>query len=215
MQTFLAFFLSTFTGRISDAGYFHHVFLAGSIFQVFGVFMTSLCTQYWQLMLAQGVCIGIAAAFLCCPIMSITTTYFQKRRSLAIGIMTCGNITGGLIFPAMARQLLPTIGFAWSLRAVGLIQLVLLGGCNLVAKTRVLPNRSGPLIELGAFKELEFTFYCVGMFFVRLPGVMLMHHLVLSLTSRVRICPGLTLRITTRPPSVALASRPGSPTLIR
>ncbi len=97
--------------------------------------------------------------------MSVTGTYFRRRRALAFGFITSGNVTGGLIFPAMARQLLPTVGFGWALRAIGLIQTVLLVTCALFAKARVPPSPSGPLVEFSAFRELEYTFYSAGMFF--------------------------------------------------
>ena len=42
-----------------DAGYYRHVASAGLGLQVLGVFMTSLVTNYWQLLLAQGICQGL------------------------------------------------------------------------------------------------------------------------------------------------------------
>ena len=166
-QVFLAFFLSTLSGRVSDAGHFRPVFFTGAAVQTLSVLASSFCTRYWQLMLSQGVGVGVAAGLLCCPTMSVAGTYFRRRRALAFGVMTCGNVTGGLVFPAMARQLLPAVGFAWTMRAVALLQGVMLLGCSLVVRARVRPAASGPLLDLAAFRELEYTFYGAGMFFVR------------------------------------------------
>lgn len=166
ITVFLVFFIGTFTGRLTDAGYFRAIFLAGSTFQLIGIFSTSACTEYWQFMLAQGLCIGVGNGFLFCPSLALLSTYFLKKRSIAIGIAASGSVTGGLVFPIMARQLLPKIGFPWTIRAIGFIQLGMLVVANILAKPRIKPRKSGPLIEFRAFLEMEYTFYAMAAFFV-------------------------------------------------
>lgn len=166
IQVFLLFFIGTFTGRITDAGYFRPIFMIGTLFQVLGIFATSFCTSYWQLFLAQGVCMGIGNGCLFCPAMATLSTYFSSKRGLALGLAACGSSTGGLVFPAMARQLLPTAGFGWTIRAIGFVQLATLIVANLCLKTRVPPRRTGALVEWAAFKELEYTLYAAGTFTV-------------------------------------------------
>ncbi|KAI6783654.1 Major Facilitator Superfamily [Emericellopsis cladophorae] len=164
LTVFLLFFLGTFTGRLADAGYFRPIFLLGSFFQLLGIFMTSLCTKYWHFMLAQGICIGIGNGLLFCPSLALVSTYFLKRRAVAIGLTAAGSVTGGLIFPIMARELLPRIGFPWTIRAIGLVQLASLAISNSLAKPRIRPRKTGPIVELAAFRELEYTFYVTGAF---------------------------------------------------
>lgn len=166
IQVFLLFFIGTFTGRLTDAGYFRPTILVGSTFQILGIFATSACTEYWQIFLAQGVCMGIGNGCLFCPALATVSTYFSKKRSLAIGMTACGSATGGLIFPAMARQLLPTVGFGWTIRAIGFVQLVSLILANLGLKRRIPPRKTGALVEWAAFEELEYTFYAAGSFTV-------------------------------------------------
>ncbi|KAI2602928.1 MFS general substrate transporter [Hypoxylon fragiforme] len=165
LQVFLTFFIGTFTGRMTDAGFFRPVLICGTIFMTLGIFTTSVATQYWQLLLSQGLCMGIGSGFIFCPAISTVSTYFNKKRSLAIGITACGSVTGGLIFPAMARQLLPTVGFGWAVRAIGFVQLGSLIFTVAFMKSRLPPRRTGSLVEWAAFKELEYTFYAAGMFF--------------------------------------------------
>jgi MFS family permease len=117
-------------------------------------------------MLAQGLSVGIANGFLFCPSFTITSTYFLKKRSIAVGIGACGSVTGGIVFPLMARQLLPKIGFPWTMRAIALVQLFLLLVANVLSKPRVKPRKGGPLIDIKAFKEMEYTFYALGAFLV-------------------------------------------------
>ena len=109
---------------------------------------------------------GIGAGFMFCPLLAVVSTYFHNRRALALGIGACGSATGGLIFPSMMRQLLPQVGFAWTIRTIGFIQLLTLIIALLLAKPRLKPRKSGPLVEWAAFKELEYTFYAAGSFFV-------------------------------------------------
>ncbi|KAG0647081.1 Aspyridones efflux apdF [Hyphodiscus hymeniophilus] len=165
-QVFLLFFIGTFTGRLTDAGYFRQVFLAGSSIAVFGLFMASLSTTYWQVFLAQGVCCGVGSGFLFCPSLSLLSTYFSKKRSLAIGIAAAGSATGGMVFPAMVQQLLPKIGFPWTMRALGFIQLGCLIICNIGIKPRVPPRKTGALVDWASFKEITYVLFATGMFFV-------------------------------------------------
>jgi MFS family permease len=163
---FLLLFISTWTGRLTDAGYFKQVIILGTVLQILGLFMTSLSTQYWQLFVAQGVCLGLGNGCLFCPTISLVSTYFVKKRSLAIGVVACGSATGGLVFPAMVQQLLPKVGFGWTLRALGFVQLACLVICIIFAKQRLPPRRGGPIVEWAAFKELPYTLFTAGIFFV-------------------------------------------------
>lgn len=164
LQIFLLFFVGTFSGRALDGGYFYHVFIAGVLLQLFGVFMTSLCTTYWQLFLAQGLCTGLGNGMQFTPTMGLISTYFVKKRSLAIGFAACGSATGGLVFPAMVQQLLPRVGFAWTIRALGFTMMGLYALVIALMRTRIPARKSGALVEWSAFKESTYVLYCVGMF---------------------------------------------------
>jgi MFS family permease len=168
VQVFLLFFVGTLTGRLTDAGHFRPVFLIGSFLGVFGLFMASISTKYWQLFLAQGVCCGLGNGFLFCPAVSLLSTYFSKKRSLAIGIAAAGSATGGMVFPAMVQQLLPKVGFPWTMRALGFIQLACLTICNIGIKPRVPPRKTGALVDWKSFKDVPYVLFAIGMFFVSL-----------------------------------------------
>ena len=166
VQVFLLFFIGTFSGRATDAGLFRVVYLAGSFFLVLGVFMTSLSTRYWQLFLAQGICTGIGNGLIFCPILSLSSTYFNKKRSFAISIAAAGTAPGGVIYPVIVQQLLPRIGFAWTVRVIGFIMLTIQIVSFALAKPRLPPRRSGPLVEWNAFGEKPYLLFCIGMFFI-------------------------------------------------
>ncbi|EKG09051.1 hypothetical protein MPH_13961 [Macrophomina phaseolina MS6] len=163
-EIFLLFFLGTLTGRLTDAGYFHTMVMSGAFMTTLGTFMASICHDYWQLFLAQGVCVGLGNGLLFAPTMTVISTYFEKKRALAMGVAACGSVTGGLVFPSMARTLLPTIGFGWTMRAIGFIQFGTLSIALSFINTRVPPRLSGSLIDWPAFKEVEYSLYAIGSF---------------------------------------------------
>jgi len=61
--------------------------------------MTSLCTEFWQVILAQAIGIGIGIGLLFLPTLSIISQYFFKRRATAIGLVTAGSSIGGTSIP--------------------------------------------------------------------------------------------------------------------
>ena len=95
------------------------------------------------------------------------STYFSRRRSLAIGIAASGTATGGLIFPSIVQQLLyeRKIGFPWTVRVLGFVMLGMQIIALALAKQRLPPRKSGPLVEWPAFKELPYTLFAVGRYF--------------------------------------------------
>ena len=162
IQIFLLFFVGAFSGRLTDAGYFKALLVVGTIFYVLGVFMTSLSTQYWQLFLAQGVCTGLGNGLLFCPSISVLSTYFTKKRALAIAIAASGTASGGTMYPAIVECLLPRIGFPWTVRVLGFVMLGFQIVAITLARTRLPPRKTGPLLELAAFKELPYLLFTIG-----------------------------------------------------
>lgn len=164
VQIFLVYFTGTFSGRVLDAGWYHAVLFCGSFLQVLGVFMTSISTQYWQVFLSQGICKGLGDGLVFCPTVSLVATYFTKKRALAMACTASGGATGGIIFPLIAQQLLPKLGFAWTVRIMGFVILFNATIAISVARVRLPPRRSGPLVEWSAFEESSYTLFCLGMF---------------------------------------------------
>ncbi|KAK2757881.1 hypothetical protein FQN54_004287 [Arachnomyces sp. PD_36] len=164
IQIFLLFFIGTFSGRATDAGFFKVTWGAGCVINLLGIFMTSLSKTYWQLFLAQGLCQGIGCGLMFCPTLALLATYFSKNRGFAIGVGASGSATGGLIFPAVVERLLPQIGFPWTMRVLGFITLATQIPAILWLKQRLPPRKSGPILELAAFKELPYLLFSIGMF---------------------------------------------------
>ncbi|KAH6873787.1 major facilitator superfamily transporter [Thelonectria olida] len=168
MQIFLLYLLGTISGRAIDAGYFRSTVLLGFIFQLSGVFGASFSRTYWQFLLSQGIATGIGNGMHFTALVWLVSQYFTKRRGLALGFSSCGAPIGALIFTVIARELIPRVGIQWTLRAMGFL---ILGNSiiiYLIARPKTASRKSGPLLELSAFREPPYLFFSIGMFFALL-----------------------------------------------
>ena len=168
LQLSLLFLIGTVSGRATDAGLFRPTVLLGSALIVLALVATSFSTEYWQLLLAQGLCQGLGVGLCFCPFISLLSAYFSKRRVLAMSLAASGTSSGGLVYPALIRALLPRIGFPWIVRVVALVALVLQIAGVILARPRLVPRRtaSAPLLELPAFREPPYALFAVGIFLI-------------------------------------------------
>lgn len=94
MQVFLLCFVGTLVGPIYDSGHIRLLLASGSFLSVLGVFMTSICTKYWQLFLAQGVVTGAGFGCLFLPGVATVSQYFSTKKAFATGIASLGSSIG-------------------------------------------------------------------------------------------------------------------------
>jgi MFS family permease len=165
IQAFLLLIIGVVTGPAYDAGYFRALISLGAFLIPFGFMMTSLSTEYWQIMLAQALCIGLGNGCLFIPSVAILPQYFSNKKALANGIAASGSSLGGVIYPIVFRQLYPRIGFPWATRVLGFISLFTCLISVAVMKVRVMPKQKRALLELSAFKEPPYVIFCTAMFF--------------------------------------------------
>lgn len=64
----------------------------------------------------------------------------------------------------IARQLEPTIGFAWATRVMGFIMIFNTGVIITLARPRHASRIKGPLVEWSSFREWPFTLFSIGIF---------------------------------------------------
>ena len=82
------------TGPIFDAGDLRKLVMAGTFLTVLGMMMTSICKEHWQLILAQGLVVGVGAGCMLLPSVAVFPQYFTRRRALATGIAAAGSSIG-------------------------------------------------------------------------------------------------------------------------
>jgi MFS family permease len=163
LQAALLMFVGPIAGPLFDAGYFRELLWVGLFLIVFGMFTTSLCTTYWQLMLAQGVCVGIGCGLTFLPSTAILSQYFHKRRALAIGLASTGSPIAGVVLPIVFGKLVPSVGFPWATRAVAFILLAV--SIIPLATMRVRTPPSGQkrsLVDKKALRDVPFLLCCLG-----------------------------------------------------
>jgi len=165
IQAFLMLVVGVLCGRALDAGYYWTDISVGVFLEVFGMFMTSIATEYWQIMLAQGVCVGVGAGMAFMPSVAIVGTYFSTRRSTAMGITATGSSIGGIIYPIVLKKLIEELGFRWAVRVMAFIMLGTLLISVAVMRPRLPPRKSGPLINVENLVDPIFATWLAGVFF--------------------------------------------------
>jgi len=99
VQAFLLMLVGGLTGPVYDAGHFRALLAVGSFLVVFGHMMLSLCTEFYQVLLAQAFCIGIGTGCLFVPGVAIISTYFHSKLALATGLAASGSSLGTFTIP--------------------------------------------------------------------------------------------------------------------
>ncbi|KAF8556571.1 MFS general substrate transporter [Imleria badia] len=138
-------------------------YFIGSCLLILCTFLIAECKVYWQFFLVQGVGIGLACGMLFGPTLGIVSHWFSKRRGLALGVNAIGSSIGGTVFPIAAQNLIPEVGFKWTMRIFGFIVILLLGIANLTLDRRLPPeNVKGGLLNCAALKNPAYAVYCIS-----------------------------------------------------
>lgn len=101
LMIFFMFFFGPIIGKLYDNYGPRWLLVGGTFLEVFGLMMLSLSTEYYQILLSQGICAALGASTMFYPAMSTITTWFFKKRGAAFGIIAAGSSLGGVILPIM------------------------------------------------------------------------------------------------------------------
>ncbi|KAK0474234.1 major facilitator superfamily domain-containing protein [Armillaria novae-zelandiae] len=163
IQYSLVFLPGLLAGRLFDLGYFRRLFAACSVLLVVATLLVAECHEYWQLLLCQGFAVGLACGGIVNPTTAVLSHWFKKRLRFSLGLMAVGSSLGGTVIPITARNLLPLVGFKWTMRIIALILLLGLGLSNLLIKRRFPPTDvRGGLFNFHEFKSASFSLYCAS-----------------------------------------------------
>ncbi|KAI2634615.1 monocarboxylate permease-like protein [Xylaria nigripes] len=168
VQNFIVTGSNLIMGRIFDNYGTRWTLPIGTIFYTFGLMVLSLSTEYYQIILSQGVVCGIGAAAVFNCANNATMTWFNRNRATALGIVYAGSSIGGVVLPITMSHLIPRIGFPWTMRLLGFI---VLGFCGIACFTvkSYLPPRPKPFVFhdlVKPFREPRFALLAAGSFFV-------------------------------------------------
>lgn len=81
-------------GMLLDAGHLRGLIAMGTVLEVGGLFATAQCTKYWQIFLAQGICVGLGSGLLGLASVAVIPLYWKKRKMFATGIAATGGSLG-------------------------------------------------------------------------------------------------------------------------
>lgn len=169
IYAFLSFFLGIQIGPIFDAKGPRWLVLAGSVFMMASHLVMGVCTDYWHFLVVIGIMGGFGTSLVFTPAIAAIGHFFLRKRGQTTGLAAAGGSLGGIVFPLTLQALFPKIGWAWSTRVVGLINLILLIFANLFIKSRLPPRKATKeniLPDFRIFRDPIFALTTVGVFFV-------------------------------------------------
>lgn len=98
-EIFCLNFVGTITGPAFDLGYHDVLLYFSSFIVIFAIMMLSLSTKYYQIILSQGVCLGIGSGILYVPSLALVAASFTTKRPLAVTLVTAGSSIGMIFEP--------------------------------------------------------------------------------------------------------------------
>ncbi|KAI1417946.1 monocarboxylate permease-like protein [Hypoxylon sp. FL1857] len=192
LQFYFVFASGAIGGPLFDR-YGSKIIFPFAIAYVLSIMLTSICHEYYQFVLAQGVLSGVANGAVTTPAVAATSQYFHKKRGAAIGLAIAGSSLGGVVFPLALSRMLENkgLGFGWTVRIVGFIILGLISIACALIKER-LPSRKTRLFLPRAFTERKYNCIIVSGFFLFLGMLTPFFYLPAYAQSRARrLIPGI------------------------
>ena len=131
----------------------------GTILETLSLITTSFVKQNWQLFLSQGVCFGFGMGFCFIGSVGIVSQWFDKKRSLVNGIVASGSGTGGLIYSLATGKMIPTLGYPWAVRIIGILCFAVNIVSGNLLRQRVKPNKNTSFFRLSLLKRPTYLLY--------------------------------------------------------
>lgn len=161
-------------GPLYDYGYLRALCGGGWFPVVLGMALLSVCTEFWQLILAYGITIGLGGACLLVPSLAFLSRPFHTRTTFAAGLIVSGGAlgkytalsltmkpdmsTGALLYPFILNRLAESVSFGWALRALSLVVAI-----TLAVPAGLLREPHRTSVELQFFSRSAWAvFFCLG-----------------------------------------------------
>ncbi|KAJ3276990.1 hypothetical protein HDV01_000042 [Terramyces sp. JEL0728] len=108
-------------GNLVDKFGHRAVGIIGGLLYMVSLILASLSTSYWQLLLTQGVMLGLSISIAYFPALTIVSQWFDKKKGLATGIAVGGSGVGGLILSPLTNWMISSFGRDKALLVTGLV----------------------------------------------------------------------------------------------
>ncbi|KXS18352.1 hypothetical protein M427DRAFT_208666 [Gonapodya prolifera JEL478] len=117
----LVFGLSIPANKFAEAWGFRLSVLFGGILMGGALLLSSLASNYWQLLLTEGIMFGVGGAFGLFPAVALISQWIHpRRRLLAQGIAMSGFSVGPMVASPGIQLLSSWLGWNWTLRVFGI-----------------------------------------------------------------------------------------------
>jgi MFS family permease len=98
-------------GRLSDRYGIMVPVLLGASTMALGYAAAGASRSLWQYTLAQGLLIGAGSSATFAPLLADTSTWFARRRGVAVAIFASGNYLAGAVWPPIVQHFIAAIGW--------------------------------------------------------------------------------------------------------
>ncbi len=124
-------------GQLSERIGMARVALFGSVMIPLGVFLTSLAEEGWHVWATYGLFVGILGnACMFTPLIANVSRWFDKNRGLALGIATCGQSLGGVVWSPLVTAMNDAVGWRTTFQLYAALALVVMLALSLLLSRR-------------------------------------------------------------------------------
>jgi MFS family permease len=106
----------------------------GILLETAGLLGASFATQFWHLLLSQGLAFGFGMGFLFIASVNIIPQWFRRKRSFANAIGAAGSGIGGLVYSLATNAMIQSIGLGWAFRVLAIVSCAVNVICMLIVK---------------------------------------------------------------------------------
>lgn len=108
----------------------------GVLIQTSALIAASFSNEIWHLILSQGLCFGLGIGLSFNSTVSVVSQWFERRRSFANSLTTCGSGFGGLIYSLATNAIITNISLSWAFRVLAILTFVVNGTCAILLRDR-------------------------------------------------------------------------------
>ncbi|TVY36773.1 Riboflavin transporter [Lachnellula subtilissima] len=162
VNVFLNLFLGVQIGPLFDRYGPRWLLLLGSVLYVLSLVLLAECNKYWHFMLVYGILSGASSAFLTTTALAVVAHWFEVKRGVASGIAFVGSSVGGIAFPLILKPAFEHLSWAWAVRLIALIVLVMMTVGNFCIRGRLPPRKNGGTVDLRCFQDARFSWATIG-----------------------------------------------------
>ncbi|ORZ35641.1 major facilitator superfamily domain-containing protein, partial [Catenaria anguillulae PL171] len=160
-------------GRLAECIGFRRTVLCGTMCLILGLVLGAFSTHHVQLVLTQGLLVGLGSSLIYFPSVSVPAQWWRDRRSFATGVAASGAGVGSVAFTALTDALLGGgLGHRSTLLALGVTSFSMLVLAVELMKTRIAKPPRRPFVEmmrwavdLDVFRNRQFVPLMVAVFF--------------------------------------------------